>query len=169
MFAFWKPEILYTCVIVTIFISSCVIMGTATWGRHLWYSIHYIALGYPASPSKATAEAYKSFFTSLHHVIPCKKCASHYMDHLQELPIDGYLTDTSSLFEWTVLLHNIVNRQLGKPEMSVANAYSYYMNNLQNTQSPEKQDDYIGGWWLFTGSIGIVILLVILIVWSRKH
>lgn len=95
--------------------------GTDVWGPALWRAIHFIALGYPAVPTEADAAAYRAFFEGLDRVIPCEVCAVNYRRHLQELPIDGYLLGSArgegspSLFEWTVLLHNIVDRELGKP------------------------------------------------------
>ena len=32
------------------------------WGSHLWYSMHFIALGYPNNPSNADKNNYKNFY-----------------------------------------------------------------------------------------------------------
>jgi hypothetical protein len=98
----------------------------SVWGPYLWRSIHFIALGYPNSPSSQDAEAYKAFFQRLESVIPCQTCALNYERHLREYPVDPYLGSTESLFRWTVILHNAVNRETGKPEMSFDEAWAMY-------------------------------------------
>lgn len=96
------------------------------WGPHLWKSIHYIALGYPTTPREEDKMNYNLFYSNLWKYIPCMKCALNYKRHLDELPIDSFLTSNIKLFEWTVNLHNIVNRELGKPIMSKEDAWKVY-------------------------------------------
>lgn len=89
------------------------------WGPTTWKAIHFIALGYPEEPSEEHIKSYGSFFVdAFPRVIPCKKCADNYLRHLQELPIAPYLYSGGKhrLFEWTVELHNIVNKELGKDD-----------------------------------------------------
>ena len=82
------------------------------WGPALWRAIHFIALGYPQrSASDADRAAYRAFFESLDAVIPCQICATNYRRHLLELPIDD-----GALFDWTVNLHNLVDKELGKAD-----------------------------------------------------
>ena len=97
-----------------------------TWGRYLWYSIHFIALDYSENPSNDDALKYKTFFENLGNVIPCYKCSVNYKKHLSELPIDAYLSSREDLFAWTVQLHNIVNKELGKPIFSIEEAKKKY-------------------------------------------
>jgi len=92
------------------------------WGPNVWKSIHYIALGYPKTPTYEDKMNYKNFFLSVGPVLPCMKCSMNFKKHLDELPIDGYLENTDRLFAWTVKLHNLVNKENGKGEMSVAHA-----------------------------------------------
>ena len=101
-------------------------MQPEIWGEHLWNSIHYIALGYPERPTDADKHAYKTFFETLWRFLPCYKCANNYRHHLQELPIDMFMETKDRLFEWTVLLHNIVNRDTGKRTYTVQEAYKIY-------------------------------------------
>lgn len=100
------------------------------WGKHLWYSIHFIALDYPEQPSTNDRENYRTFFENLWKVIPCYKCSRNYQDHLRHLPLvsdrGDYLASRDTLFAWTVELHNMVNRMLGKPEMGLDNARLMY-------------------------------------------
>ncbi len=95
------------------------------WGPPIWRAIHFVALGYPDSPSAEDAANYKRFFEDLGAVIPCSTCSVNYSRHLQELPIDDYLSGgRMRLFEWSVRVHNIVNAEKGKPLMDPATAYA---------------------------------------------
>jgi len=88
----------------------------AVWGPSLWRAIHLVALGYPSDPSEEDVRAYGSFFEeALPAVLPCAKCIVNYRRHLLELPVSPYLVGGDRrLFEWTVKMHNIVNKELGK-------------------------------------------------------
>lgn len=103
----------------------------AQWYHCTWSTIHHLALGYPEFPSAEDRSHYRAFFYALGPVLPCKKCSINYQRHLIELPIEPYLTNTNSLFEWTVKLHNIVNRENRKPEWTVEQARMHY--NIQHT------------------------------------
>jgi hypothetical protein len=103
-------------------------MSPELWGRYLWFSLHFIAQDYPEDPSDEDKAAYKSFFENLWKVIPCYKCSVNYKRHLEELPIDDYLSTKDALFIWTVSLHNIVNKELGKPLMALSEAKKMYTN-----------------------------------------
>lgn len=132
------------------------------WGKHLWRSIHYISLGYPIKPTAENAEQYRQFFSNLWKVIPCEKCALNYKRHLDELPIDVYLKDNAALFEWTVKLHNIVNRELGKNEMSFEDAKKMYLAVPRSCK--EK--------WTYALLILVIILLLLYLLrdrWSRAN
>ena len=137
----------------------------AIWGPHLWKSIHYIALGYPDDkPTETDRESYKDFFMNFHKVVPCVKCAKNYIRHLREVPaIDEYLSSNTRLFEWTWMLHNIVNKELGKRVVSLDAAKKLYI------QSGGGDDRQIR--WMFAIAILIFLLLVaaaIFFWWRRK-
>lgn len=114
-------------------------MLPALWGKHMWFSIHFIAQDYPTDPSPEDMQVYKSFFENLWKVIPCYKCGVNYKRHLLELPIDQHLHSREALFAWTVSLHNIVNSELGKPQMSLDEAKKKYSDPDFNRKVCEAQ------------------------------
>ena len=110
-------------------------MSPEIWGRHLWFAIHFIALDYPDSPTAEHVEQYKLFFENLGAVIPCYKCSQNYQRHLQEMPLTmAALANKDALFAWTVALHNIVNKETGKPEWKIDEAKKFYMDPEFNTK-----------------------------------
>jgi hypothetical protein len=144
-------------------------MEPKVWGKYIWTSIHILALGYPDKPSNEDIQNYKQFFLNFWKVIPCYKCSQNYLKHLEELPIDNFMTDNLSLFKWTVGLHNIVNKELGKREFSYEEAYEKFRKiakgegeDVQFVSIDSRWDKMI--WW-FTVSM-IVIVLIIVIRWT---
>jgi hypothetical protein len=135
-------------------------MEPKVWGKYFWTTLHLAALGYPDVPSAEDKANYKQFFSNFWKVLPCYKCSVNYKRHLQELPIDDYLTDNLSLFQWTVDLHNIVNRELGKNEVSYEEAKERFARLARGEDNVFVSID--GGWdkILRTGTITIVFAIV---------
>lgn len=102
------------------------------WGNHGWYFIHYTALGYPDNPTDEDKNNYKLFYYNLQNTLPCLKCANNFKQNIQELPIDSFLNSRNDLFKWTVYIHNMVNNELGKKNLSYEEAINKYQNNKIN-------------------------------------
>jgi hypothetical protein len=145
-------------------------MDPKVWGKHMWFSIHFVALGYPEQPSDMDKYNYRSFYENLHKVLMCEKCAKHYVEHLKELPLQQFLDNRQKLFEWTVRLHNIVNRSLGKPEMSVEDAYTFYTSGFLDASSKNESSEKGYGWSKIAFSCGIVVasLFIGVLIFQRK-
>ncbi len=92
-------------------------MNPRIWGPDVWRAMHHLALGYPVRPTDQDKADYRAFFLALGAVLPCAACAVNYQRHLRELPIDPALDRGGrALFEWTVAMHNLVNKASGKKE-----------------------------------------------------
>jgi hypothetical protein len=114
------------------------------WGPFFWHTIHIVALGYPVEPSHAYKKAAKEFYESLKILIPCPICKEHYIMHLEKYPITPHLDRKSDLFRWTILLHNEVNKILGKPVFTEAQVLEYYGRLGHRGRSPVwKHDDFV--------------------------
>ena len=98
----------------------------STWGPFFWHTMHIVSLGYPKKPSYAEKRAAKEFYESFIHLIPCPTCKLHYADNLKEIPVSPSLDTKEDLFRWTVKMHNMINKQLGKPEMQELDAIAFY-------------------------------------------
>lgn len=101
----------------------------SVWGGPMWRSMHFIALAYPNNPTFEDINNYKQYFQALGNVIPCQICREHYKKNLINMPIDNYLKNADTLFEWTVKLHNTVNKFGGKPQWTVENAKIHYLSS----------------------------------------
>jgi hypothetical protein len=82
--------------------------------------------------------SYQKFFDSLPYVLPCAKCKEHMLQHLEKNPMDAALAGgQTTLFAWSVQLHNAVNRSLGKPEMTVSDARKHWTSVLEGGKKGE--------------------------------
>lgn len=129
------------------------------WGIHLWHSIHFVSLGFPKEPSNADKTNYKNFYENLPNVIPCQECSEHLKENLNKLPIDNYLDSPKKLFEWTVLLHNEVNKLLGKREWSIEKAYNYYNDPHFNFKNNNK---CFNNYYFFISILLFIIIIALI-------
>lgn len=107
------------------------------WGPLFWHTIHIIALGYPIQePPYQVKRAAKEFYESLASLIPCPACREHYSKHLKDNPISPSLDRRADLFSWTVNLHNVVNKSLGKPNVSETEVIAFYTKLGERQRSP---------------------------------
>lgn len=125
------------------------------WGPHQWYSMHFIALGFPNDASSIDKKNYKNYYMNLPNVIPCEECSNHLIQNLNNYPIDNYLESREKLFEWTVIIHNEVNKMLGKEIWSLEKAKNFY-NNF-NIKLEESKNCYNKAYFV------IIILLFIIL------
>ena len=123
--------------------------GPDQWGPHGWKFIHYVTLGYPDKPTRNDKIKYKNFFLSLAEVIPCILCKMNYKKHLKELPInDSVLKNKISLMSWGIKMHNLVNIENSKKEVSIDDGIKMIRKNddtcsVENfTKSNKKENNY---------------------------
>ena len=134
------------------------------WGKHFWYTIHFIALDYPEKPNNEDKRDFQTFFENLHKVIPCYKCSVNYVKHLKERPLEkSDLENNETLFKWTVDIHNIVNRELKKRQVSYDDAWRIY----QNFGDSGKKNT----WLLFLVFIlvFIIVFMITAYFWSNAY
>lgn len=106
------------------------------WGPYMWGAIHLISLGAPDQIDSASKNAYAMFFQQMPYILPCASCARHLQENLTNLPVEAHLQGKETLFAWSVQLHNTVNRQLGKPEMPLAQAREHWEKVCRGLQMP---------------------------------
>jgi hypothetical protein len=136
-------------------------MDPSLWGRCLWRTIHIIALGYPKNPTYEDVIAYKNFYENFWKVLPCQSCSINYKRHLKELPLEDFLVSKLKLFEWTVILHNLVNKELNKKEITLDSAIDLYQKTLKYGDD-EKTFEYK---WVLLFAIAT---LLVFICWKSR-
>ena len=111
-------------------------MNPQLWGHSGWTFFFSVALNFPQNPDFNDIHNYKRFFTDVQYILPCHICCEHYVDHLQQVPIEPYLINTHSLFNWLLKIHNLVNQCLKKPIATESDILLIYFGNDLNVNSP---------------------------------
>tara|TARA_B100001996_G_C18383634_1_gene486329 strand:- start:179 stop:661 length:483 start_codon:yes stop_codon:yes gene_type:complete len=76
---------------------------TKIWGPAAWLFLHIISFNY--HPDRK--EGYKTFFTSLKHVLPCGACRDNYCKNLEKMPLTNKVLKSRDSFSfWLFKLHN---------------------------------------------------------------
>lgn len=125
------------------------------WGPGAWLFLHTITLNYPTNPTFEDKENYKNFFISLKNVIPCKNCAKHYSENLNNFPIDDSLNSKEDLVKWLIDNHNKVNVKNKKREYS----YDEVIEKYNKLYSPKTNYCMI---------IIVILLILFAIYFLRK-
>lgn len=102
------------------------------WGPHFWFFITTIAMIYPDHPNSIIQEKYYRFFQNLPIFIPNGEIATRVAELLDEIPIQPYLRCRKDLLYWCWRIHNKINQQLGKPELSLPFAMENYHNHYKS-------------------------------------
>jgi hypothetical protein len=104
-------------------------LTTNSWGKEGWHFIHCVSLAYPNDATKQIKTQYKAFFKSLGYVLPCPSCSKNFK--LEYATNPPKFTDSKELFNWTVDLHNKVNKTNSKKEYSYEEAFNEVTKNIQ--------------------------------------
>ena len=104
-------------------------MGPAVWGPIFWTTMHIATIGYPSFPTDEEQKAAINFFESLQYMIPCPICKEHYKANLKNFPVNTVVDDKQKLIRWLFNMHNTINKQLGKSEITWRE-FVYFIANL---------------------------------------
>jgi len=101
-------------------------MDPNVWGPKFWFSLHSVSFTYPFYPDEADKIKYKTFFELLEFVLPCVVCRVNYAKNIKMHPIDSHLNNRKSLAHWVIDIHNMVNIENGKPDITYKEAIGIY-------------------------------------------
>ena len=159
-------------------------MEPQVWGKHGWFFLHSITMGYPDHPTNTDRDKYRSFFYNIGSVLPCNKCQTNYRKHMEQIPIEPALINRSKLVEWLINIHNLTNRETGKKELTYdevikiyTQAYGHsrpetnYHNYECKNNNSKNETTTIRGIVSVPNTtyqiiIGILILVIILLLWK---
>lgn len=97
------------------------------WGPCFWRSIHAFAAAF--RPTHQVKTAFKEFIFSLKGVLPGADSRANFNNFLNQLPpIDKHMGNAETLFLWTYLLHDAVNKHLGKVSPPFETIKAQYFN-----------------------------------------
>jgi len=141
-------------------------LDSKLWGPSLWMIFHSIALQYPQAPTPAQKKQYSQFFLQWEQLIPCEHCRQHYWEIVtQTLPLreEHELASAKQLFEWTVDLHNEVNKSLRKPTWDYKKAYTFY-KTLYSSSSPLTKSIYYTNYFKFSSIFYLIFVVIVSLI-----
>ena len=113
------------------------------------------AAKYPQHPSEADKAAARQLVAAFGQLYPCKLCRTHLRQQLRDPALGPVRTESRlALSTWMCELHNIVNKDIGKPTME-CNAFKIDMMYLKDCGEceikPKAEDNsghhaYLGPW-----------------------
>jgi hypothetical protein len=107
------------------------------WGKQGWHFIHTITLGYPIEPTDADKQNYLTFLKSLEIVLPCPFCAEHFKQNMIKIP--PRLDNSIEFFNWSVDMHNEVNKMNGKPILTYEQAKEELIKNSKTKEQIQEE------------------------------
>ena len=117
-------------------------LGPDVWGPHGWKFIHFVALGYPKNPTQEDKENYKTFFKALPNILPCSVCKIHFIQNAANNPLtDDILQDRIKLLNWTIDLHNEVNKINNKKIINYNEGLNLLLNNFKESSETKVIQD----------------------------
>lgn len=96
------------------------------WGPHAWAFLHLMPLSENDTISEDRLKQYDIFYKTLTYLLPCSSCRSHLEKNLAEMPSITSIKNKRDLFNWTVDLHNMVNKSTGKKVEDVEKMYKLW-------------------------------------------
>lgn len=132
-------------------------MMTKIWGPPGWLFLHAITFGYPNIIDNKNIEHIerrkrtKRFFRDIGYVLPCKYCRQSYIEFMDEMPVEDFLSTRRDLTLWLYKMHNKVNDKLGVPPCNiptfeeVQKRYETYRAKCSKTTEAERANNIAKG------------------------
>lgn len=107
------------------------VVGPHCWGPPQWTALHQILRGY--RPSAKTKAGLRRMLSGLGDLIPCHHCEEHFKAMVKANPPKD--ASREDVYKWSVDIHNIVNKRLGKPVLSYAQVAQLLTEQCANGKS----------------------------------
>ena len=120
--------------------------GRSFWGPDWWVLLHSAAAKFDADPTsrpdpttmgaglRPDPTALEVIVAAYQGLLPCEQCRAHLKTNVSSIPIQKYI-DSGNALLWTWLLHDKVNRILGKTSPSFDVVKTYYATRPQTGPS----------------------------------
>jgi hypothetical protein len=108
-----------------------VYLDPKVWGPHYWFFLHTLAMTYPHHPNAVTKKKYYEFIQNLPLFLPVEEVSSEFSKLIDKYPITPYLDNRDSFVRWMHFIHNKVNEQLEKPQITLNDFFVKYYNEYK--------------------------------------
>lgn len=105
--------------------SNNIMWDADIWGPKFWFFINTLAITYPLNPHETTKKKYYEFIQNLPLFIPNNEHGDNFSKHLDKYPVSPYLDSRQSFLKWVHFIHNKINDDLGKDNIT----FDEFINN----------------------------------------
>jgi hypothetical protein len=98
----------------------------AVWGPHYWFFLMTLAVSYPLKANEVTQKKYYDLISNFPLFIPHPKIGNKFSDLIDKYPVSPYLDGKDSFIKWVHFIHNKINVEIGKDEMTLTEALDTY-------------------------------------------
>ena len=96
------------------------------WGPHFWFFLMTLAISYPLKAKDVTKKKYYDVINNFPLFIPHPKIGNNFSKLLDKYPVSPYLEGKDSFLKWVHFIHNKVNVEIGKDEITYTEAVNTY-------------------------------------------
>ena len=133
------------------------------WGPHFWFFLMTIAIHYPLNPNSITKKKYYNFIMDLPLFIPDESIGNRFSYILNKYPVSPYIDSRESFIKWTIFIHNKINNEIGKEEMTEEEAMDRYLSEFKEKPVIFSQKMKTTKYWLV---IALVICMFLFILYQ---
>lgn len=140
-----------------------------TWGPYYWFVLHTIAAQYPIHPNDITKRKYYDLIQNFPLFLPNVEMGNKFGELLDVFPVLPYLKTRDSFMMWMYFIHNKINIQLNKPEITFEESLDEYnkiyvrhqkRGGAKNVVMQWKIEDFVSKQYIY-GFIIIALLFII--------
>ena len=140
-------------------------MNPEVWGPHFWFVLQTISMTYPLHANTVTQKKYYEFINNLPLFIPNPQIGNYFASLLDQYPIQPYLNTRHSFMKWVHFIHNKINSNLDKPEISFFDSLELYYKHYEPKEIVHKKKYKNRKRYI---EISIVIALILIIIYTAK-
>jgi hypothetical protein len=96
------------------------------WGPHFWFVLMTMAVSYPLKANEVTQKKYYDFITNLPLFIPHPQIGNKFSSLIDKYPVSPYLEGKDSFLKWVHFIHNKINVQIDKDEITMTETLDAY-------------------------------------------
>ena len=96
------------------------------WGPQYWFFLMTLATTYPLKANDVTKKKYYDFISNLPLFIPHDDIGNNFSKLIDKYPVSPYLEGKDSFIKWVHYIHNKINMELGKDEITLTEALENY-------------------------------------------
>jgi len=138
-------------------------MDPSIWGPQYWFMLHTMAFHYPLHPTSIQKKIYHRFIHNLHEFLPNRTIANTFQHILVENPVSPYLDCRADFIRWMHHLHNVLNKRLDKPTLSLADHYTEFQQHMEPRPSKMRRI------WKENRKVMYTMFILIVVVYLYLH